>query len=231
MKFTNLTKSFSAILLLAGIAVAVYSCSKNEEVLNLKEIALNSFEQSLKDKKTALFDFVKANTVYSSRSMSFDKNAIEERRKKQEQQAKLLLQPLLRDSKEFLLQYGITNDLLKEEFGDENHPAIIELSILFLRAEKLKSKNKQVITASFDFISPIFYSFSGNSEVDLDWYDCLIRAFGIDAVIEIVNSNVVNSTMAKSLLKNSIRKIASRTLGWIGAGIAVYEYGDCMDWY
>ena len=224
-----LFKPFFAILFLAGIAVGIYSCSKEEGILTPKEVALNSFEQSLKSKKTVLSDFVKANVVSSSRSMSYDKVAIKERRKKQEQQAKILLQPLLKDSKKLLLEYGITNDFLKEEFGDENHPGIIELSILFLRVEKSKSKTHHINYASFDFITPFLSSMSTNSEED--WYDCLLRSVGIDAVIDIVNGKVIGSAAVKSLLKKSIRKIASRSLGWVGAGIAVYEFGDCMDWY
>jgi hypothetical protein len=53
-----------------------------------------------------------------------------------------------------------------------------------------------------------------------------LRAVGIDPVIELINGN-----LTKSLAKKAIRKIVGSTLGWVGAAVAIYEYGDCMEWY
>lgn len=59
-----------------------------------------------------------------------------------------------------------------------------------------------------------------------DYYDCLLRAVGIDAVIELFNGKVT-----KEIAKKAIRKVVGRTMGWVGAAIAVYEFGSCMNWY
>ncbi|NJX16637.1 hypothetical protein [Tamlana crocina] len=59
-----------------------------------------------------------------------------------------------------------------------------------------------------------------------NWYDCMLRSVGVDAVIELFNGKVT-----KQVAKKALRKILSRTLGWVGAGIAVYEFGSCMEWY
>ena len=44
-------------------------------------------------------------------------------------------------------------------------------------------------------------------------------------------SGGLQTSAGKALLKKAIRKIATRALGWIGAAVFVYEFGDCMDWW
>jgi len=34
----------------------------------------------------------------------------------------------------------------------------------------------------------------------------------------------------KALINKSIRKVATRSPGWVGAAIFTYEFGDCMVW-
>lgn len=59
-----------------------------------------------------------------------------------------------------------------------------------------------------------------------DTYDFALSAVGIDAVLELFNGKVT-----RAIAQKAIRKIASRTLGWVGAAWAAYEFGDCMGWY
>ena len=69
---------------------------------------------------------------------------------------------------------------------------------------------------------------------DNDWYDCALRSLGIEALIKLFDSGIssaAKSTIKKKALRKMVVKVASRTLGVIGAAIAVYEFGDCMDWY
>ncbi len=67
-----------------------------------------------------------------------------------------------------------------------------------------------------------------------DFYDCALRAIGIEAVVVLLNNGVssaAKSRIKKKALRKMVVKIATRTLGVIGAAIAVYELGDCMDWW
>jgi len=82
------------------------------------------------------------------------------------------------------------------------------------------------------------YNYSADSYVNLNGLnntansvnsvvDCAMDALGIPAGL-IVGS--AKNLGRKALLK-AARKLATRMLGWVGAGIAVYEFGDCMEWW
>lgn len=60
-------------------------------------------------------------------------------------------------------------------------------------------------------------------------YDCLLRSIGIDAVIELVNGGLQKAS--KKVITKALRKVLGRALGYIGVAWAVYEFGDCMEWY
>ena len=64
------------------------------------------------------------------------------------------------------------------------------------------------------------------TEEQPDWLECMLIAVGVDAIVEFVKGNVT-----EAIAKKAIRKIASRTLGWVGVALALYEYGNCMGWY
>ncbi len=71
-------------------------------------------------------------------------------------------------------------------------------------------------------------------ETDPDFYDCALRALGISAAVELVNSGLnsaAKATIRKKALRKIIMKVALRTLGFIGAAVAIYELGNCMDWW
>ncbi|WOC40372.1 hypothetical protein [Polaribacter sp. HL-MS24] len=93
-----------------------------------------------------------------------------------------------------------------------------------LSANKKKEKDNLVSINYASFF--VASAYATNMDMEPDWYDCMLRSVGIDAVVELLKGKVT-----KAIAKKAIRKIASRTLGWIGAAIAVYEFGDCMDWY
>jgi len=38
-------------------------------------------------------------------------------------------------------------------------------------------------------------------------------------------------SLTRAALIKAAKKLATRTLGWVGVGIAVYEFGDCMNWW
>lgn len=98
---------------------------------------------------------------------------------------------------------GFSDAEIIEEFGSLQNPAII---------------------VSVNWLNKIEYTLaSSQARQHADVYDCLLRAIGIDAVVELFNGKVT-----KSIAKKAIRKIVSRTAGWVGAAIAIYEFSDCM---
>lgn len=240
----NLTKIFKFMkkaIFLIGLGaliitgLGVYSCQKGEEIdtkeQERKEVVAK-FENSLKEKSSEIQ--ILSKELFTLRAEAFKKGIVDKKfQNEQEEKAKQTLTPLLQDSKKLLLEYGIDDDFLKEEFGSTEDPRIIQLSLLFLSAEKIEAKRPKISEAGFfTFLKLPSNLMMYNSENSgNDWYDCLLRSVGIDSVIEIMNNKVLGSDVAKKAMKKAIRKAASRTLGWVGAAIAVYEFGDCMDWY
>ncbi|APY08758.1 hypothetical protein BWZ20_10775 [Winogradskyella sp. J14-2] len=60
-------------------------------------------------------------------------------------------------------------------------------------------------------------------------FDCAMQALGITALGELI-SNGVNG-MSGGAARKFLKRVLVRYMGWVGAGIAVYEFGDCMNWW
>lgn len=112
------------------------------------------------------------------------------------------LKPVLEKSKDLLNVYGITDEELKDIFsGDADANAII----------------LAIAIAGTETGSPVTRSQIAN---------CALDALGIPV------SLICGS--AKSLSKKAIlkaaTKLASKSIGWIGAAIAVVDFAACMDY-
>jgi len=112
------------------------------------------------------------------------------------------------------------NDIL--EILEGNHESTLIPLVMALIAEE-QAQNSSV---SVDF--SILFGDTVHAESDL--YDCALRSLGVTALSEAF-SNGLKSSAGKRALKKAIRKIAARTLNWIGVAWAAYEFGDCMDWW
>lgn len=124
---------------------------------------------------------------------------------------------------------------LSQYFTSENDPRIALVGQAVLRLEQLELENKTIDTTWFD--EPlILNSFTNinNFVDDPDTFDCAMRSLGISAAVELFNSGVsavAKATVRKKAIRKVITKIASRTLGVIGAAWAIYEFGECMEWW
>ncbi len=142
------------------------------------------------------------------------------------------LQPAIQEAKNYLYELGLTDAEISVELqgGDESDLVLAVMALKNAESNHLNSTNlsNNNYQNLFGFSIYAQEQQQDNTLQDSgpDWYDCLLRSVGIDAVIELFNGKVT-----KAIAKKAIRKIVSRTLGWVGAAIAVYEYGDCMGWY
>ena len=210
---------FAIKLLFFGIMFINQSCQTEDDIFENQEqkIALQKFENlflEIQPKIENTFD--KQNLLLIKKSYVLDKQTVEK--------SKEILTPLVKGSKELLKSYGINESDFLEEFADLNDPRIAFVGLMILSADKKKEKDNLVSINYASFFVASAYAI--NMDMEPDWYDCMLRSVGIDAVVELFNGKVT-----KAIAKKAIRKIASRTLGWVGAAIAVYEFGDCMDWY
>lgn len=207
------------ILLLGGLFIFQSCQTGSEEVYeNLElDLASSKFENLVKNQTLEIQGLmIKHQQLATTKTANFNKmNA------HLEKEAKEVMLPIVDGTKELLQLYGIDESDFTEEFEDINDPRIAFIGLAILAA-KDEASNQIVIN---------FTCFFSQSVYAQGWYDCALRSVGIDAIIEVVNNKALGSKAAKKLIKKAIRKVAMRAVGWIGAAIAVYEFGDCMKWY
>lgn len=208
---------------LIGAAITLESCQSNEEEYKVfqQEEALTSFELLVRNTTPKIKHLMEEHPAVLKNPDLLDQKSV----MKLEKEVKTLLQPMVHETKDLLKWYDVEEEYLAEEFADPNDPRIALVGLFLLAAE---SKEKQGVALNF---AQAFGTFSYAQDTQLseakpDWVDCLITAVGIDVAVEFLKGNVT-----EAIAKKAIRKIASRTLGFLGAAIAVYEFGSCMNWF
>ena len=220
----GLNKMSLIIMVLIGLTLVTQGCSdeiKPRDYPNVnRELVLNEFEVALSEAGKGLEKLMqtKSSDTHSERALWIE----DEQRNGQ---LRSLLKPILSKSISLLETYGITQDFVEKELGDPNDPRIVVIGVWLAETERrglLARHTHHVQRADFGF----FFQEKTLSEDRPDWMDCMIIAVGVDAIIEFAKGNVT-----EAIAKKAIRKIASRTLGWVGVALALYEYGSCMEWY
>jgi hypothetical protein len=152
-----------------------------------------------------------------------------------------VVQPLIEPSASYLSSEYNINVYADLAPGD---PGIAQLGALALKLTQLEMQNKSLNPVDVDNwnvggtpIQPIeamsIGSNPGGPELmgfaasEPSILDCALDALGIPAGMIV---GAAKDTSRKALLK-AAKKLATRTLGIIGAAIAIYEFGDCMDWW
>lgn len=110
------------------------------------------------------------------------------------------LKPVLEKSKDVLSAYGITNEDLEEVFPDDADANAIILAIAIAGTDTLATRSQIV--------------------------NCALEALGIPAGIIVGSAK----TLTKKAILKAAKKLAARTLGWVGAAIAVVDFASCMDY-
>lgn len=138
--------------------------------------------------------------------------------------AKQALQPTLTEAKNYLRSKGYTdNDITNLLIADEDGPTMSESDLIPAVMKLIAEEQNSSLTEIFDYAS-LFGTPMQASRIG----ECAGDALGISAIAVVVKEGI-NTNAGKRLLKKAIRKVASRALGWVGAAIFVYEFGDCMD--
>lgn len=205
------------------------SC-ENDEISNdsKKELKLDNFRNALSLSKIKLRETIgklQSKKVKTSRSFAANDfgsfQEIEVIKSMNELECNKLLNPTLIASKELLYSYGLTENDLIEENIDPNGSEMINYGIYLSAAEKELEESK---TVAFDFKSLL-----GSEMYASKVGQCAGDALGISAVAAVLQQGLATEA-AKKLLLKSLRKVAGRALGWVGAAIFVYEFSDCMGW-
>lgn len=124
-----------------------------------------------------------------------------------EADAQEFLEPFVNETRNLLLQEGITQTEIIDEFGSLDAP---ELALVGISIIEMEENNYQM-------------QVQGGPSV----LDCVARAFVGFELHEGFWSQFSN----RRLLLRAIGKVATRYLGAVGAALIVYDFGDCMGWF
>jgi hypothetical protein len=142
------------------------------------------------------------------------------------QAAQNSLQPTLTEAKNYLYSKGYTDaDIDYLLAADSEGPAMSESDLIPAVMQLIAEEQNPSMAATFDYAS-----FFGTSAHASQIGECAGDALGVSDIALAISGGLQTSA-GKALLKKAIRKIATRALGWIGAAVFVYEFGDCMDWW
>lgn len=126
----------------------------------------------------------------------------------------------------YLHHRGLSNNDLKEILQQDkeelSEATLIPLAILIMMKDE-----HYISSSSASRLPALFGSYAHASMIN----DCAFDAFGLNELFTVIGAGALNSSISKALLKKAVRKIATRALGWVGAAIFVYEFGDCMNWW
>lgn len=212
--FANFTRGivylFTLKLSIILIILTVASCSQDDTAPDQSELeAVTKFTSYVKGSFS--------NRIIRSQANLEDNELTEEA-------ARAMLQPMQEKSLEFLKDLGFEENVINEELGGIDNPQTMLVALLVLdelRQAQLTSANQLEIDALF---------FSQAKAFDGEVLPCLGEAFGFAAVGYILQEGIEAALAhygTKGLLK-ILGKAAGRTLGWVGAALAAYEFAQCL---
>jgi hypothetical protein len=141
-------------------------------------------------------------------------------------QAQQALEPTLIQAKDYLYAKGFTDsDIQFLLAADEEGPAMQESALIPIVMQLIAVEQNQNVASNVNYLS-----FFGNSAHASQIGECAGDALGISAIAAVIEQGL-HTGAGKALLKKAIRKVASRALGWVGAAVFTYEFGDCMGWW
>ncbi|NDK54759.1 hypothetical protein [Pontibacter fetidus] len=214
------------LLLSLAVVVNLTSCDNEEEIAPFDNSALieNLKNEAIKFQENAV-------TKSSNRSVStnsLDLNNADESD----------LEGLRLSSIELIKSYGISEEEIIYEFGSLDNPGIAEAGLAIAQIEDQADYGVEMIDVSTEtsLLTGNYHELAYApvdgiivEGVQSEVYDCALQAVGITAIGELMTKGINN--MSRSAVKSVLKKVASRYLGWVGAAIATYEFGDCMSWW
>ncbi|PZX59449.1 hypothetical protein [Hydrotalea sandarakina] len=137
-----------------------------------------------------------------------------------ELQCEVEVRPVYNQSLSVISAYGITEQDMVEEWGyNYDQELVVELALSIAAYEALDHEHglAQVKQSLFLF----------NTAYAGDFYNCVKTALGIEALFELWRVRALSTYAGKKMLLKAIGKVATRSLGWVGAAWAVADFIDC----
>jgi hypothetical protein len=139
-------------------------------------------------------------------------------------------QVLAQTALNLLLSYGLTEAEINADLGGITDEKLITVAFSIIDIEEQASRGIELIDRA-DNISLLTGELVALPEIlpQSQVYDCLLQAAGITVLTDLIKKGIKGLT--KAAIKTLLTKVATKYLGYVGAAIAVYEFGDCMDWW
>lgn len=200
------------------------SCQKElvkENLQSAKIEQLNKFDQGVNQSILDIKEFAKD----------------PERREKSienEEKAQELLAPIVDVSIDLANVYGISEQELKDIFGDlDNHKIALFGLALYSLEDDVNEDNSTKVSSLNLFATNLFAAQKPNTTVNIyinkpkgpDVTDCALRAFGIYEI-----TSLVEGRLTKTAILKLAGKVAGKYAGAIGAAWMVADFANCMDW-
>ncbi|MEM6718361.1 MAG: hypothetical protein AAF611_03500 [Bacteroidota bacterium] len=133
--------------------------------------------------------------------------------------------PAIIEAKNFLYSKQMTDTEIIEVLDGEEEYNLVPLVTALIAAESNSSNSNVSREALSLFIESTYAQDTDIFSERL--YDCGMRALGITALQDLIQKGY-KSNAGKKALKKAIRKIAAKTLNWIGIAWAMFEFTTCM---
>ncbi|MCF8320679.1 MAG: hypothetical protein K9I35_05675 [Flavobacterium sp.] len=141
---------------------------------------------------------------------------------------------LMQSSLALIRSYGLTDSEIIQDIGSLYSDDVILGALAVSGVELQASRGIELIdpvdnTSLFSGSPWIAPASKSTSTIQNDVFDCLLIAVGVTAIQQFIQNGI--SGMSKSAIRKLLKKVSAKYLGAIGAAVAVYEFGDCMEWW
>lgn len=220
----NLLFSFMAIVLFTNLSFGQRTTSTNNTLLEAEilssPIIQNSEELEIKNLATSLHDYEFQISQIPKAGINSANNS----------QISALNASIL-ETKNLLVPKCVTYLKVKWNFNDND---IVECFGSLSNHSIIPGVCTLIGIKQFDPNSIDATQFSGiagelSSRVGPTVMGCLLEAVGVNAITELLEGGI--QKMGKSAVKKLLKKVVSKYLGAVGAVLAGYDFGECMDWW
>lgn len=145
-----------------------------------------------------------------------------------EEEAQEMTEPLVSAGVDLIHSYGITDAEIITEFGSLENPDIAHVGLAIYRVDVLAAEGYTIEDFDDTDFEAIAMLMGAEPAHATKFYDCALQAVGITALIDLANGGL--KKLGKKGVLKVIKKVAARSLGFVGAAIAAFEFADCMGW-
>lgn len=217
---------YRLITLIFCIAVFSMGCRKNSDgklSANVLEAKLKQASQSanrlMQNKHVRLGRGVEAMTTFENTGFMTEEEATQ------------IVQPLINPSASFLQSYYEINIY---EYFPAGDPRIAQIGAMATRLKQLEDQGQSIDTSQGNawFLPPVEVISQANGELltnatQPSVLDCAMEALGIPVALIMGSAK----SFSRAALIKAAKKLLFRTVGWIGAAVMIYDFGDCMEWW